>query len=122
MEKKVEEYEQENSKIYSQLSDDYSRFISAYEEAIVKNHDLLFTKRTVAHLLWPIVQREPLVTRDLIELQVAIRQEEKQKYLECLSDIVVEIDNDKKHLAEDCFTLGEVVDLVNMRFRHKRTK
>lgn len=35
---------------------------------------------------------------------------------------MVEIDNDKKHLAEDCFTLGEVVELVKMRFRHKRTK
>lgn len=68
------------------------------------------------------MEREPVLTRDLIEERVGVRQAEKQRYLECLSDIVVEIDNDKKHLVEDCFTLGEIVQLVTMKFRNKKSK
>ena len=35
--------------------------------------------------------------------------------MECLSDLVVELDKDKKHLGEDCFTLEEFVQLVLMK-------
>lgn len=63
--------------------------MEAYESAIVKNHDLCFTKRTVARLLWPIIERSPYLTRELIEEQVGIRQDEKQRYLESLSEIIV---------------------------------
>ena len=31
--------------------------------------------------------------------------------------MIVEVDSDKKYLQEDCFTLGEVVELVGMRFK-----
>ena len=93
--------------------------MEAYEGAIVKNHDLFFTKRTVAKLLDSIIQRSPYLTRDLIEEQVALRQQEKQQYLQCLSDIVVEMDGDKKHLLEDCFTLAEVVEMVTMKYRNR---
>jgi hypothetical protein len=34
----------------------------------------------------------------------------------------MEIDNDKKHIAEDCFTLGEISELVNMKYRNGKTK
>lgn len=32
-----------------------------------------------------------------------------------MSDFVVEIDLDKKHLGEDCFTLDEIVQIVLMK-------
>lgn len=32
--------------------------------------------------------------------------------MECLSDIVVEMDKDKKTLGEDCFTLADMVEIV----------
>jgi hypothetical protein len=41
--------------MHNKLTEEYNNFIEAYEEAIVKNHDLFFTKRTVAHLIWPIL-------------------------------------------------------------------
>ena len=51
--------------------------MDAYEGAIVKNHDLFFTKRTVAHLLKPIIDHYPHITRELVEEQVYHRREEK---------------------------------------------
>lgn len=39
-----------------------------------------------------------------------------------MSDLIVEIDNDKKNLKEDCFTLGEIVDIVTMKYRKKGDK
>lgn len=41
-------------------------------------------------------------------------QNKKERFLECLSDFVVELDQDKKHLGEDCFTLDEVVQMIIM--------
>jgi hypothetical protein len=55
IESKIKSYEDENSKMYSKLTDDYNNFMSSYEEAIVKNHDLFFTKRTISHLILPIL-------------------------------------------------------------------
>lgn len=37
-------------------------------------------------------------------------------YIECISNLVVEIDKDKKYLSEDCFTLADLVEAVLMRF------
>jgi DNA primase large subunit len=54
------------------------------------------------------------LTRQLIEERVQDEQNKKERFLECLSDFVVELDKDKKHLAEDCFTLDEVVQMIIM--------
>jgi|JI9StandDraft_1071089.scaffolds.fasta_scaffold788510_2 hypothetical protein len=51
----------------------------------------------------------------MIEEQVELEQAKKEQYLECISEIVVELDKDKKHLGEDSFTLDEVVQLVLMK-------
>lgn len=32
-----------------------------------------------------------------------------------MSDIVVELDNDKKHIVEDTFTLGDIVQIISGR-------
>lgn len=45
--------------------------MDVYEAAIVKNHDFFFTKRTVAKLLVPIIEKHPYITRDLIEAEIA---------------------------------------------------
>ena len=89
--------------------------MDAYEQAILPNHDLFFTKRTVCKLLLPLLQSYPTLSRAMIEQQVEKEQLKKEQYLECLSDLVVEIERDKKHLAEDCFTLDEVVQVILMR-------
>lgn len=36
--------------------------------------------------------------------------------MEILSNIVVEMDNDKKYLGEDRFTLADMVEMVLMKF------
>jgi hypothetical protein len=84
------------------------------------NHDLFFTKRTINKLLLPLLNDHPLLTRELIEGKVAEQQQKKEQYLECLSDFLVELDKDKKHLAEDCFTLDEIVQMILMKNRKKQ--
>ena len=37
-----------------------------YEQAIVTNHDLFFTKRTICKLILPVLQQNPTLTRDMI--------------------------------------------------------
>ena len=106
-----------NEDQYRQLTIDYERFLENYETAILSNHDLFFTKRTLCKLLLPVISNHPTLTRSLIEQQVVLQQAQKEQFLECLSELVVEMDRDKKQLGEDCFTLDEVVQLVLMKYR-----
>ena len=64
----------QNDKVYSKLTEDFNFFMEAYEGAIVKNHDLFFTKRTVCKLIQPIIENHPHLTRQLIEVEVGKRQ------------------------------------------------
>lgn len=49
------------------------------------------------------------LNKDLLAKEIEVEQEKKAKYVECLSNLVVEIDKDKKYLGEDCFTLADLV-------------
>ena len=40
--------------------------MNLYEEAIITNHDLFFTKRTINKLLQPILNDHPYLTKELI--------------------------------------------------------
>lgn len=103
----------------SKLGEGFSRFMASYEEAVMSNHDLFFTKRTVNKLLLPLLNDHPLLTRELLERRVGEEQQRKEEYLECLSAFVVELERDKKHLGEDCFTLDEVVQMMLMEGRKR---
>ena len=93
--------------------------MESYEAAVLPHHDLFFTKRIAHKLLLPIAQQHPHITRGLIQVQMEEEQLKKERFLECLSELVVEVDQDKKHLGEEVFTLEEVVQMIVMR-SHKR--
>lgn len=113
--KRIEELTLKSEEQSRKLTEDYERFCGNYDASILTNHDLFFTKRTICKLVLPILNQHPTLTRKMLEEQVGVEQEKKERYLECLSELVVEMDRDKKHLSEDCFTLDEVVQLVLMR-------
>lgn len=52
--------------MHNKLTEDYQTFLANYEEAIMTNHDLFFTKRTVNKLLLPLLHQHPYLTRQMI--------------------------------------------------------
>ena len=117
---KISQLEDANSSIVDKLDCEYQDFVDIYERAIVPNHDLFFTKRISNKLLLPLVKKNPRISRSMIEERVGEEQAAKQRYLECLSDLVVEIDNDKRTIGEDVFTLAELIDVIMLRGQGKR--
>lgn len=57
------------------------------------------------------------VNKEMLLKRVEEEQERKRKYVECLSDVVVEVDKDKKFLGEDVFTLADLVEVVMGRLK-----
>jgi hypothetical protein len=112
LQNRVEALTARHQQLHAQLTEDFDRFLAHYERAILPNHDLFFTKRTLAKLLRPLLHAHPTLTRALLLQEVHLQQQRKQEFLECLSDLVVEVERDKKHLSEDNFTLDEVVQVV----------
>lgn len=64
---KIEELTHRHEEMQSSLTEHYQTFLANYEEAIMTNHDLFFTKRTLCKLLLPLLNQHPFLTRQLIE-------------------------------------------------------
>jgi hypothetical protein len=56
------------------------------------------------------------LNKELLQREIEVEQEKKAKYIECLSNLIVYIDHDKKFLGEDVFTLADLVELVLSKF------
>lgn len=63
---RIEELTTKNEEMHKELTESYQQFVNNYEEAIIVNHDLFFTKRTINKLLLPLLDMHPYLTRELV--------------------------------------------------------
>jgi hypothetical protein len=71
----------------------------------------------ICKLVLPVLNKTMWVNKEGLLKRVEEERERKRRYVECLSDVVVEVDKDKKVLGEDVFTLADLVEVVMGRVK-----